>query len=121
MAASAEDIERVYRERFAGFRNALATVTGSHESARDCVQEAFARALAERGRFRAGSLEAWIWRIALDRARDARRRRRADDLGATLPPAQLVDQRDAHPALVAAIRTLPPRRRLVVFLHYYAD
>lgn len=34
----------MYRERYVGFRNALAAVTGSYDSARDAVQEAFARA-----------------------------------------------------------------------------
>jgi hypothetical protein len=38
-----EELERLYRERYFGFRNALATVTGSYDSARDAVQEGFAR------------------------------------------------------------------------------
>ncbi len=65
MDATAETIEQVYRRRYVGFRNALAAVTGSQDSARDAVQEAFARALAHREQFRGGSLEAWIWRIAI--------------------------------------------------------
>jgi DNA-directed RNA polymerase specialized sigma24 family protein len=46
MAASKAEIESLYRERYLGFRRALATVTGSYETAHDVVQEAFARALA---------------------------------------------------------------------------
>jgi DNA-directed RNA polymerase specialized sigma24 family protein len=46
-----EELERLYRERYAGFRNALATVTGSYDTARDAVQEGFARALANSHQF----------------------------------------------------------------------
>ena len=65
VGADADAIEAVYRSRHSGFRNALATVTGGQESARDAVQEGFAIALAKRSQFRGGSLEAWVWRIAL--------------------------------------------------------
>ncbi|MBA2384908.1 MAG: hypothetical protein H0V68_09660, partial [Actinobacteria bacterium] len=74
MDERAQEIERVYRERYVGFRNTLAAVTGSYESARDAVQEAFARALRDRASFRVeGSLEAWIFRIALRAALEKRR------------------------------------------------
>ncbi len=115
-----EEIERVYRERYVGFRNALATVTGSQETARDVVQEAFARALRSRDQFRGeGSLEAWIFRIALRTALEMRRDGREvgwlDNVDPTLP------QPERDPELAAALRELPPRRRLIVFLRYFAD
>jgi RNA polymerase sigma factor (sigma-70 family) len=113
-------IERVYRERYVGFRNALATVTGSHESARDAVQEGFARALRERASFRGeGRLEAWIFRIALRTALETRRNGRELALEDVADPALTEPEHD--PALAAALRALPPRRRLVVFLRYFAD
>ena len=113
-------LEAVYRERYVGFRNALATVTGSYETARDAVQEAFARALCERKRFRGdGSLEAWVWRIALRAALEQRNAPRVEPAG-ELPEAALVEP-EHDPELAAAIRSLPPRRRLVVFLRYFAD
>src|ERR1700733_5395616 len=75
MGAQRREIELLYRERYAGFRRALATVTGSYESAHDVVQEAFARAIAERYRFRGEApLGAWVWRIALRVALDERKR-----------------------------------------------
>ena len=46
MDALARELEDLYGARYISFRNALATATGSRESARDAVQEAFARALA---------------------------------------------------------------------------
>ena len=73
VGADARAIEEVYRARHEGFRNALATVTGGYDSAHDAVQEGFAIALAKRGQFRGGSLEAWIWRISLSCALDGRR------------------------------------------------
>ena len=33
------DLEQLYRDRYVGLRDALATVTGSHDSARDALQE----------------------------------------------------------------------------------
>ena len=38
VGADARAIEKVYRARQQGFRNALATVTGSYDSAHDAVQ-----------------------------------------------------------------------------------
>jgi len=115
-----QEIEQVYRERYVGFRNALAAVTGSHDSARDAVQEAFARALRERANFRGeGPLEAWIFRIALRTALETRRNGRELAFEDVVDPALPEPERD--PALAAALRALSPRRRLVVFLRYFAD
>ena len=116
----AQDLESLYRERYVAFRNGLAPVVGGSERARDVVQEAFARALRQRDQFRGeGSLEAWVWKIAFRVALGERRSRSASlldeipDLGLAAP------ERD--PDLDAALRALPPRRRLMVFLRYFAD
>ena len=45
MDSLAGEIEQLYRTQYVAFRNGMAGVTGSYESARDVVQEAFARAL----------------------------------------------------------------------------
>src|SRR5512132_2153897 len=100
-----------------GFCRALATVTGSGESARDAVQEGFARALRSRSQFRGGSLAAWVWRISLNAAREQRRREKSSLGVAEVAPADA--ERD--PAVAEAIRQLPPQRRLIVFLRYFAD
>ena len=114
-------LERLYRDRYVAFRNTLATVTGSYNSARDVVQEAFARALRERRSWRGdGSLEAWVWRIAFRTALEQRKARHAQPgTNGSLDPALPEPARD--PDLAAAVRRLPPRKRLVVFLHYFAD
>jgi RNA polymerase sigma factor (sigma-70 family) len=116
---TAAAIERLYRERYARFRNGVATVAGSYEAAHDAVQEGFARALRAHGQYSGrGSLEGWVWRIVLRTALEQRRP------GEELPldevdPAFVEPERDF--ALAAAVQSLPRRRRLVVFLRYFAD
>jgi RNA polymerase sigma-70 factor (ECF subfamily) len=119
MDERARAIERLYRERYVSFRNGLATVTGSYDSAHDAVQETFARALAKRATLREhASLEAWVWRIALRTALE-HRVRPAASLNGSVDPQLPEPERD--PELARALRALPPRRRLVVFLRYFAD
>lgn len=122
MGLRPEAIEAVYRARYAGFLNALAAVTGNHDSARDALQEGFAIALAKRSQFRGASLEAWIWRISLNCALTGRRQARRLALNGV---PSLPDVHPASPAgdveLAAAIGSLAPRQRLMVFLRYYAD
>jgi RNA polymerase sigma-70 factor (ECF subfamily) len=115
-----EAIELLYRERYVHFRDGVATIAGSYETARDVVQEAFARALRKRKSFRGeGSLEAWVWKIAVRTAREQRRPVPGASLNGTIESALVEPERD--PALADAIRTLPVKRRLIVFLRYFAD
>jgi RNA polymerase sigma factor (sigma-70 family) len=111
-------LEKLYRERASGFVRALAPVVGSREVAADVVQEAFAIALRRRRQLRRrDSLAPWVWQIALRLAFRERRRRNLDELPEDL--SILDEHRD--PALAAALRSLTPRRRLVVFLRYYGE
>lgn len=110
-----DELESLYRERFRDFTRAAAAIVGDEEAGRDAVQDAFAKLVRKRRRFRGeGTLEAWAWRFVVNAARDARPRRshlpdvpdqvtaRADDLGVPL-------------------ELLSDRQREVLFLHYYAD
>jgi RNA polymerase sigma-70 factor, ECF subfamily len=120
MGAHLDDIEALYRESYLRYRNALATVTGNYESARDAVQQAFAQAVAERRRFRGdGSLAAWVWKIALREALGLREEFAHARLQRAFEPALVDPERDL--ALTAAMRALAPRRRLIVFLRYFAE
>ena len=115
-----DDLERLYRASFGRFVNVLASATGSYESGREATQEAFARALAARASFRGeGSLEGWVWRIAL---RAAYERGAAVPIGEMdeLPEVAFVEP-ERDPVLAAALEKLPPRRRLFIFLRYFAD
>jgi RNA polymerase sigma-70 factor (ECF subfamily) len=120
MGASEAALEDVYRRRHQAFANALAAVTGSRDLADEVVQESFARALAARDRYRGdGALEAWVWRIAIRTGLEFRRRRSELGTDEQLDPQLPEPERD--PELAAAIRSLPPRRRLVVLLRYVGD
>lgn len=122
VSATTATIDQLYRTRAESFRRAVIPIVGPADAA-DVVQEAFRRAIAGRRGFRGGLLEAWVWQIvkrcAFDRARAA---------GADALPSATIDDiasehipEDIDPELAAAIRALSPRRRLVVFLRYYAD
>jgi RNA polymerase sigma factor (sigma-70 family) len=119
MDTRAAAIEELYQARYANFRHGVAAVLGDYDGAHDAVQDGFAHAFAERSRFREGSLEAWVWRIVFRKALDLRRARRYLPLKQGFDSAIISSERD--PDLAAAIRALPPRRRLVVFLRYFAD
>jgi RNA polymerase sigma-70 factor (ECF subfamily) len=121
MGTSAKELELLYRNRFGAFRNGLAPLCGSFERAHDAVQEAFARALRERESFRGrGSLEGWVWRIAFRVALDERRNGHEVVPGKAFEHASVPEpERDRE--LTEALRRLPARRKLVVFLRYFAD
>lgn len=124
-AASGSSIEAVYRSQAARFRGLAAAVAGA-DAASDVVQDAFALALRRRATWREeGPLEAWLWRLVLNAARDAERRRvRRERLAARLfrlfekdtAPARSVERTLAEP-----LRRLPSRQRDCVVLRYYGD
>jgi RNA polymerase sigma factor (sigma-70 family) len=113
------DLEDLYRRRHGVFQVMLASVTGGVESARDVVQEAFAQALRDQDGFRGeGSLEGWVWRIAFRVAIGSKGSR---ELAAEDVPEVAFVEASSDPTLAAAVRQLPPQRRLAVFLRYFAD
>ena len=117
-------ISALYERQFRAFLAGAYAVVGETEAARDVVQEAFARALRERERFRSdGPLEAWLWRIVINVARDETRRSRFADLSADELAEIAPLGSDVAPAhdLRDELRSLPERQRLAVFLHYYAS
>jgi RNA polymerase sigma-70 factor (ECF subfamily) len=99
------------------YRRVAAAICGDRDAAGDVVQEAFARAVRERRRFRGdAAVETWLWRIVVNTARNhVRDRPRTEPLGDLVAPeAELTELADA-------VAVLPERQRLVVFLRYYAD
>jgi hypothetical protein len=48
MAAGSDELEQLYRERFAGFAGALAALVGDAHVAEECVQAAFVTARPDR-------------------------------------------------------------------------
>ncbi len=113
-----DDLEELYRTRRPQFSRAAAAIAGDPALGEDAVQEAFAKAVRKRRSYRGrGSLEAWVWRIVINAARDAGRRQR--------PLLELHDAPEpASPNGRAAslpLELLTDRQREVLFLHYYAD
>lgn len=132
MTASRQDlvteIERIYSDRYVALCRVATTVTGRPDTAREAVQDGFARALARRDEFRGdGSLEGWVGRIVLRAALDVRRRRAPDPVvvddaaQGTLLWAPELPHAERDPELAAAVEGLPPRQKQVVFLRYFAD
>ncbi len=121
MKRNADSLEQLYRDRYRNFRDIMAGVVGSHDLAREVVQEAFARALRQQRKFRGdGSLEAWVWKIALNVALK-KRRELAREWSLDDEYEAGTQETAPNSDLRAAVRALPPRRRLVVFLRYFAD
>jgi RNA polymerase sigma-70 factor, ECF subfamily len=99
-------------------------VTGDRMLADHVAQEALARAFASLERFDATrAFRPWLKRITINLAIDELRREQRHD------PARWTELRAVHPfedrdvldEVVAAVRLLPERQRLVVVLHYWLD
>ena len=107
-------LEALYRSRLPEFRRVAAAIAGDRELGCDAVQEAFAKAVRNARSFRGtGSLEAWVWRIVVNAAHDARRRRLV-----LAEPSE--HSENGHPPALP-LELLTERQREIVFLHYYAD
>ena len=114
-----ERIERLYRSRYDAFCRMAMAVTGDLERAHEAAQDGFVRAYAAGGSFRGdGSLEAWVWKIILRSAIDARPA--GAPIAGLAEAAAAVPFPDRDSALASALLALSPRRRLMVFLRYWA-
>src|SRR3954447_20278521 len=110
-----DQLERLYREHLTEFRCVASAIAGNVDLGRDAVQDAFARAVRSHDRFRGdGTLEAWVWRIVVNAARDARRR-------ASSETADLWSPAGESSAAEVPLQSLTARQREIVFLHYFAD
>jgi RNA polymerase sigma-70 factor (ECF subfamily) len=111
-----EDLEQLYRAKRPQFCRAAAAIAGDRSLGEDAVQDAFAKAVRKRRSYRGeGPLEAWVWRIVVNAARDARRRQ---------SPVAWIRERPANlngSGSLLPLELLTERQREVLFLHYYAD
>jgi RNA polymerase sigma factor (sigma-70 family) len=120
VAAELSDLEDLYRARFRAFAALAAAVVGDEGDPFDVVQDSFVTAVRKRRRFRGDApLEAWVWRIVLNRARDSRRTQtRRDALRSEA--AASANGHDGESELRALVARLPQRQRETIFLRYYA-
>lgn len=120
--AQPAEIEALYRSRFRAFLLSVTAILGDGNDALDVVQDAFAVALRRRRMFRGeGPLEAWIWRIVLNAARDRGRVRQREAHLMLTETATNGTTPDAEHDIRTRLLILPERQRLAVFLRYYAD
>lgn len=120
MRRRTEQLEELYRRRYAHFVRVATAITGDADSGRDAVQSGFAQAVRRRRSFRGtGPLEAWVWRIVVNEAR--RVRRTEPPAAATSDPASSNGHASDDLGVRAWIAALPERQRAAVFLRYYAD
>jgi RNA polymerase sigma factor (sigma-70 family) len=122
------DLEALYRDRYAVFLRAASAIVEDSDLARDVIQEAFAAAInRRRSLLHREATEAWLWRIVTRKAFDQLRRRQRTgtqpsgwvDASTVAEASQTPPEND--PLLRAAIRSLPERQRLALFLRFYAD
>ena len=123
---SREDFDRLYRSAYPRVYRTLVAILEDPAEAEDCAQEAFVKAFQAWKRWRPDApAEAWIHRIAVNRAISYRRSTRLRSVGELLRrlgrPASSVDP--AHvvtrPDLLKALRSIPPKLAAAIVLRYY--
>jgi RNA polymerase sigma factor (sigma-70 family) len=99
---------------------ALVAVSGSYESVEDSIQDAFAEAISA-PRNRVLSIEAWLFTVALNRLRRARRRARLFQplIGDADSGTKDLDRVLDRDAALTALRRLSERDRGLLVAKYY--
>jgi RNA polymerase sigma-70 factor (ECF subfamily) len=123
---SREDFDRLYRSAYPRVYRTLAAILGDSTEAEDCAQDAFVKAFQAWERWRPDApAEAWIHRIAVNKAISYRRRAQLRTVGELLrrlgrpvgsaDPAQVATQ----PDLLGALRAIPPKLAAAIVLRHY--
>ena len=134
MAVTADGVwaEDVLRAHAASLYPAALRITGNGPDAEDLMQETFAKALMASGRFRPGTnLNAWLRRIMINTFISGYRKRRTEPqfLAGDAADSQLLSARSRDgsaedqvvgrmldPDVTAALRALPDKYRMVIYL-----
>jgi RNA polymerase sigma factor (sigma-70 family) len=124
--ATLAELERAYRAQFRAFLQTATAYLGDADAARDAVQEGAATAIRKRRTYRGtGTVEAWLWSVMLNTIRSEFRARSHDyllDHELRDDGAAAASNLDGSAQTVrAAVRRLPERQRLALFLRFYAD
>jgi RNA polymerase sigma factor (sigma-70 family) len=123
--ATPAQIEALYRDRFEHFVRVAAAICHSPEAGHDVVQNAFIAAIRNRRSFRGRApLEAWVWRIVVNKARRAAREPLLAGLEESGGPSMSNghgSHEDDPAGLRGWIAALPERQREAIFLRYFAD
>lgn len=124
--AAFEAIVRAWEKPVGRF---LARLTGCPDRAGDLLQDVFTRVHLARDKYRDdGHFGTWVYRIALNLARDAARRNRrpppapladVDPESSDAPADAAADRRETAAIVAAALAELPAPLREVVLLRHY--
>lgn len=123
---SREDFDRLYRSAYPRVYRTLTAILGDPAEAEDCAQDAFVKAFQAWKRWRPDApAEAWIHRIAVNRAISYRRSSQLRTVGELLrrlgrpaggdDPAQVATK----PDLLTALRSIPPKLAAAIVLRHY--
>ena len=123
---SHEDFDRLYRAAYPRVYRTLSAILDDAAEAEDCAQDAFVQAYQAWSRWRPDApAEAWIHRIAVNKAISYRRRSRLRTVGELLRrlgrPAGSADPAlvAVQPDLLAALRAIPPKLAAAIVLRHY--
>jgi RNA polymerase sigma-70 factor, ECF subfamily len=123
---SREDFDRLYRTAYPRVYRTLTAILAEPAEAEDCAQDAFVQAFQAWKRWRPDApAEAWVHRIAVNRALSYRRRARLRTVAEVLRrlgrPAPSPDPGDAatQPDVLSALRSIPPKLAAAIVLRHY--
>ena len=119
---SRQDFDRLYRTAYPRVFRTLTAILADPGAAEDCAQDAFVQAFQAWDRWRPDApAEAWVHRIAVNRAISYRRSQKIRRVGEILRrlgrPNATVDP--DHSDLLTALRSLPPKLAAAIVLRHY--
>src|SRR5215470_14802241 len=123
---SREDFDRLYQLAYPRIYRTVSALLGDPAAAEDCAQDAFVQAFRAWKRWRPDApAEAWVHRIAVNRAISYRRSAALRGVTETLrrfglpsTPPDPADQA-TRPDLLTALRTIHPRLATAIVLRHY--
>jgi RNA polymerase sigma factor (sigma-70 family) len=123
---SKEDFDRLYRTAYPRVFRTLSAILADPEAAEDCAQDAFVHAFQAWRRWRPDApAEAWVHRIAVNRAISHRRSARLRTVGEVIRrlgrPGHGADPAEeaTRPDLLTALRSIPPKQAAAIVLRHY--
>jgi RNA polymerase sigma factor (sigma-70 family) len=123
--AADEDFSSFCRHHYGRVASAVLLYVSDEELARECTQEAFARAYRDWRKVRGmDAPAAWVHRVAINVANSTFRRRKVERSRRHLLPASGASADEgvvAASAIRAALSRIPRRRRAALIMRHYSD
>jgi len=119
------DFDRLYRDTYGRLLGTLVVLLGDRAAAEDCLQDAFVQAFKAWPRWNPSApAEAWLHRIAVNRAISYKRWSKLREVGEIVRrlgrPGEIGDPAELpRAALVKALGRLPAKQAAAMVLRYY--